>query len=265
MQEKPLKNKTIAITGGSSGIGAKIAFYATKKGAIPILLARSENKLLEVCDHIENETDIRTLTYQLDVSDSDAVRTVFDSILEEVGNIDILVNNAGFAIFDYFCNADLEDIRNMLDVNVYGLMACTRTVLPHMLERGDGQIINIASQAGKVPTPKSTVYAATKHAALGFTNGLRMELARTNIHVTAVNPGPINTNFFNIADRSGEYVKSIRQFILDPDVVAKKVVRAMEKPKREVNVPLTMNVGSRMYQAAPGLLEKIVGKMLDRK
>lgn len=260
-----LENKTIAITGASSGIGAKIAFYAAKKGAIPVLIARSEDKLAEIRDHIKNETGTRAPLFSLDVSDAERIQTVFETIYKEMGGIDILVNNAGFAIFDYFREADLEDIKNMLDVNVFGLMACTRVVLPHMLERNAGQIINVASMAGKVPTPKSTVYAATKHAVLGFTYGLRMELNDTNIRVTTVNPGPINTNFFNIADQSGDYVKSVQQFILEPDVVAKKVVRAMEKPKREINVPFTMNVGSRMYQAAPGLLERIVGKLFDKK
>ncbi|MQM40357.1 hypothetical protein KBTX_04406 [wastewater metagenome] len=231
-----------------------------------MLLARSMDKLEEVRDEIQNETGIHPLIYQLDVSDPDAIKTVFDAIFDEVKEIDILVNNAGFAIFDYFREADINDFKNMLDVNVFGLMACTRIVLPKMLQRrAQGQIINIASLAGKVPTPKSTVYAATKHAVLGFTNGLRMELAGTNVRVTAVNPGPINTNFFTLADPSGDYVKNVRAFILKPDVVAKKVVRSMEKPRREVNMPFAMSAGSRMYQAVPELFEKVVGKIFDRK
>lgn len=266
MPGQSLQNKVVVITGGSSGIGSQIASHVAKKGATPVLLARSKEKLEETRDKIQNESGgMNPLIYPLDVSDSEAVKTIFGRIFTDVGGIDILVNNAGFAIFDYFREADVEEIKKMLDVNVFGLMACTRAVLPQMLERDQGQVINVASLAGKVPTPKSTVYAATKHAVLGFTNGLRMELASTNIHVTAVNPGPINTNFFNIADPTGDYVKSVQRFILQPDRVAKKVVNSMEKPRREVNLPCTMSAGSRMYQAAPGLLEKIVGKMFNKK
>jgi hypothetical protein len=260
-----LKGKTVVITGGSSGIGARIGFYAATKGAVPVLLARSVDKLEKVRDMICDYTGVKPFIHHLDVSDPEAIQTVFEEIFQEVSQIDILVNNAGFGVFDYFHEADLLDLKNMLDVNVFGLMACTRKVLPQMIERNSGHIINVASLAGKVSTPKSTVYAATKHAVLGFTNGLRMELANTAIHVTTVNPGPVNTNFFNIADESGDYAKNMAQFMLEPDLVARKVVRVMEKPKREINVPFTMDAGSRIYQMFPGVAEKFVGKFLNLK
>ncbi|HEX7064352.1 MAG TPA: SDR family oxidoreductase [Bacillales bacterium] len=259
-----LHGKTVVITGGSSGIGARIGLYAANKGAVPVLLARSVDKLEEVRQMIREYTGITPLIYQLDVSDSEDVQTVFDELLESK-QVDVLVNNAGFAVFDFFHQAKLEDLKNMLEVNVYGLMACTRTVLPHMVERNSGHIINVASLAGKVSTPKSTVYSATKHAVLGFSNGLRMELADKAVHVTTVNPGPVNTNFFNIADESGDYVKNVARFMLEPDVVARKVVRAMERPKREINVPFSMSAGSRLYQMFPGTLEKIMGSFLNMK
>lgn len=214
---------------------------------------------------IQDYTGVKPLIHPLDVSDPEAVETVFDEISKEVTQIDILVNNAGFGVFDFFQTADLEDLKNMLGVNVFGLMACTRKVLPQMVERNSGHIINVASLAGKVSTPKSTAYAATKHAVLGFTNGLRMELANTGIHVTTVNPGPVNTNFFNIADQSGDYVKNMAQFMLEPDPLARKVVHAMGKPKREINVPFVLNAGSRIYQLFPGIAEKFVSKFLNLK
>lgn len=260
-----LKGKTVVITGGSSGIGARVGFYAATRGAVPVLLARSVDKLEEVRDMIRDYTDVTPLIHRLDVSDPEAVETVFDEVSQEVDQIDVLVNNAGFAVFDFFREADIKDLKNMLDVNVFGLMACTRKVLPQMVDRNSGHIINVASLAGKVSTPKSTAYAATKHAVLGFTNGLRVELADTNIHVTSVNPGPVNTNFFNIADQSGEYVKNVSQFMIEPDDVARKVVHAIEKPRREINVPFVMDAGSRMVQMFPGITEKIIGRFLNIK
>lgn len=260
-----LKDKTVVITGGSGGIGAKLGLYVANKGAVPILLARSVDKLEEVKKMIQEYTGVEPIIHRLDVSDPEAVNTVFDSILKEVEQVDVLVNNAGFGVFDFFHEADLQDLKNMLDVNVFGLMACTRKVLPQMVERNSGHVINVASVAGKIATPKSTVYSATKHAVLGFSNGLRMELADTDIHVTAVNPGPVNTNFFNIADESGDYIKNVAQYMLEPDDVARKIVGAMEKPKREINVPFVMNAGSRMYQVFPGTLEKVIGKFMKMK
>ncbi|HET7578412.1 MAG TPA: SDR family oxidoreductase [Bacillales bacterium] len=260
-----LKGKTVVITGGSSGIGARIGLYVAKKGAVPVLLARSLAKLEEVRDEIQEKTGIAPVVHRLDVSDPDAIETVFGERLKELDQIDILVNNAGFGVFDFFHEADLQDLKNMLDVNVFGLMACTRKVLPQMVDRNSGHIINVASLAGKIATPKSTVYSATKHAVLGFSNGLRMEVADQNIHVTTVNPGPVNTNFFNIADESGDYVKNVAGFMLEPDDVARKVVRAMEKPRREINVPFAMSAGTRIYQLFPWVTEKMIGKFMKLK
>ncbi|HET7615899.1 MAG TPA: SDR family oxidoreductase, partial [Bacillales bacterium] len=217
-----LLGKTVVITGGSSGIGARIGLQAANKGALPVLLARSEDKLDGVREMIQQYTGVESHTYKLDVSDADAVSSVFDEIFEKLDMIDVLVNNAGFGVFDLFRDADLDDLKKMLDVNVFGLMACTKKVLPRFLVRNEGHIINVASLAGKIATPKSTAYSATKHAVLGFSNGLRMELAETNIHVTTVNPGPVNTNFFNIADKSGEYVKNVEKYMLEPDDVARR-------------------------------------------
>lgn len=265
MPKQSLQHKIVVITGGSSGIGAKIGFHVAQKGAQPVLLARSNDKLDKVSVQIKRKTGIQPLIYQMDVTRPEEVESVFEKILEDTNQIDILVNNAGFGIFDYFRDAKKTEIHDMLEVNVFGSMLCAHKVVGHMLVRDEGQIIQIASQAGKVPTPKSTVYAASKHAILGFINGLRMELDGTSIYVTAVNPGPIRTPFFQRADPSGEYVKNVRNFILDPDKVAEKIVYAMEKPKREVNLPLSMNLGSHLYQIAPGFVGKVVGKMFARK
>lgn len=259
-----LENKNIVITGASSGIGEKIAYKVAELGARPIMLARSKEKLEDICGKIKKNTSQKCIYYQLDVSEYAQVKVVIKQILEEVGQIDILLNNAGFGIFDLFHEAKLEDIENMFKVNVIGLMACTKEVLPSMIENHSGHIINVASQAGKIATPKSSIYSATKHAVLGYTNALRLELADYNIHVTAINPGPIDTNFFTIADKKGIYVKNIQRFMLQPDYVAKKIVDAMLTRKREINLPGWMNVGSVMYALFPSLFERL-GKRAFRQ
>jgi len=262
---KKLINKNIVITGASSGIGEKVALKAAELGARPILIARSLDKIKKLSEQIHQLFFVDCLYYSLDVSHTDQVKVVFQQILKDVQHIDILLNNAGFGKFDSFAEANLDDIKHMFEVNVIGLMAVTKEVLPSMMERNNGHIINIASQAGKLATPKSSGYSATKHAVLGFTNSLRMELAKMNIHVSAVNPGPIETNFFHIADQSGNYVKNVKKFMLQPDYVAEKIVQLMIKPKRELNLPRWMNVGSTLYNLFPRVADKVAGNLLNRK
>ncbi len=244
------------ITGASSGIGERIAYEVAKQKGIPILLARSEEKLADIADRIEQTYGVSCRYERLDVGDVAAVEDTFYKLLQNI-EVDVLVNNAGFGVFRYAEDIDLEEVEDMFRVNVLGLIACVKMVYPQMMRRRSGHIINIASQAGKIATPKSSVYAATKHAVLGFTNSLRMEASRFGVFVTAVNPGPIATNFFAVADASGEYVKNVEKWMLRPDDVARRVVDVMMTPTREVNMPRWMNAGSRLYQLFPALVERI--------
>jgi uncharacterized protein len=260
-----LKNKIIVITGASSGIGLTLAMDVAKKGGMPVLLARSTDKLQKASEEILKTTGVEAPFFTLDVGDNEAVVTVFAQILENYHKIDVLINNAGYAIFDTFLDAKLEDIKGMFDVNVFGLIACTKAVLPAMLKENKGQIINIASQAGKLATPKSSVYSATKHAVLAITNSLRMELVETNIVVSAVNPGPIKTPFFERADVTGNYTKNVEKFMLEPTFVSEKILQLIAKPKRELNLPGWMGIGTTVYLLFPGLVEKFAGKKLNQK
>ncbi|MCM3002376.1 SDR family NAD(P)-dependent oxidoreductase [Priestia koreensis] len=262
---RELKNKVVVITGASSGIGEKVALKAAELGAKPVLIARSVDKLVALSDQIKEKFGTTCTYYQLDVGDFVKVTETFQRIIQEEKTIDILINNAGFGVFDTFYEANFSDIEKMFEVNVLGLMACTKAVLPFMMDRNSGHIINIASQAGKLATPKSSGYSASKHAVLGFTNSLRLELGKTNIAVSAVNPGPIETNFFNIADKSGTYVKNVQQFMLKSDYVADRIIGLMQKPKRELNLPRWMNMGSVLYNLFPRVADKLTGNILNRK
>ncbi|WP_020059469.1 SDR family NAD(P)-dependent oxidoreductase [Bacillus sp. 123MFChir2] len=260
-----LQDKVIVITGASSGIGEELAMQAADQGAIPVLIARTEEKLRELKQKIETTYRTSCHYYVLDVSNEKEVELVFTQVLQDIGSVDILVNNAGFGVFKTFVDASVQEVKDMFDVNVFGLVACTKAVLPYMIERNSGHIVNIASLAGKIATPKSSAYAATKHAVLGFTNSLRMELVNTNITVTAINPGPIDTNFHTIADQSGTYVKSVERYILKPHYVAQQIVKAIETKKREVNLPKWMSLGPIVFSLFPGLFERVAGRSLSKK
>ncbi|WHY84535.1 SDR family oxidoreductase [Neobacillus novalis] len=265
MVKDRLKAKNIVITGASGGIGAEIAKLCAARGANLVLLARSIDKLEQLQSDLQQKYQVNVDVFQLDVSDTNQVEVVFQRIFDTIGDIDILVNNAGFGVFREAHEASIDEIKGMFEVNVVGLMACTSMVLPKMRARRFGHIINIASQAGKIATPKSSVYSATKHAVLGYTNSLRMELADFNVQVTSVNPGPIATNFFTIADEQGTYVKNVQRYMLQPEFVARKVTDSMLTKTREINLPRWMNLGSVVYVLFPRLFERIGKRMLNSK
>lgn len=251
----------IVITGASSGIGALVARYAAERGAYPILAARSMDKLRQVSATISAPH----ACIQLDVTDTDNVNQQFKQLLEQHGHIDILVNNAGFGLFETAMELSLHDYEAMMDVNYMGVVRCTKAVLPAMLERGQGHIVNVASIAGKVGSAKSTAYSASKHAVLGFTNSLRMETAGTGVRISAVNPGPIDTPFFDTADPSGQYKRNLGWFIMPAEKVAKRIIRVMDTQAVEVNMPWLASTGTKLMQLFPRLSSGVASKLLNKK
>lgn len=260
-----IQGKMIAITGASGGLGMEIARHAAKNGANLILMARSYDKLEKLRDELTAKYSIDVYVYGLDVSKREDVEKTFKRIEQEAGVIDVLVNNAGYGVFDHVLDMDLDDAEGMIETNVLGLITCTKLVLPGMVNRRFGHIINIASQAGKMATPKSSVYSATKHAVLGFTNSLRMEMHGKHVYVTSVNPGPIRTNFFNIADKEGTYIKNVDRLMIDPVKLAGRIVDAMITGKREINAPSWMNAGSKIYGLFPRTFETLGRSQFNKK
>ncbi|WP_202078610.1 SDR family NAD(P)-dependent oxidoreductase [Caldalkalibacillus salinus] len=260
-----LKDKYVVITGSSSGLGIAIAEEVLKRGGAPFLMARSTEKLATVSKELENKYDQPVPYTTVDVANYKQVQCAFNEVFERVPHIDVLINNAGFGAFQLFEEADVTQFEDMINVNYLGAVYCVQQVLPHMIENQTGHIINIASQAGKVATPKSSAYTASKFALIGFTNSLRLELIKKNIHVTAINPGPIRTPFFDVADPQGDYVKNVSKYMLSPTAVAKRTVGCIGRPVREINMPLWMEIGSRLFATMPVLMERLLAKRLNQK
>lgn len=260
-----LQNKIVVITGASSGLGKEIAIQSAKAGAIVVLIARNYSKLNKVKNEIEKSCSSKVVSYVCDVSNGEQVEEVFSMISTEVGLVDVLVNNAGFGLFEEAEKLNLLESKRMFDVNVIGMIVCTKKAVPSMIKRKSGHIINIGSQAGKVATPKSSVYSATKHAVLGFSNSLRLELEEYNVYVTTVNPGPIATDFFENADPLGTYVKSVGKYMLKPEEVAREIVASMLVNKREINLPRWMNVGAVIYSVFPKTFEALGKRFFFKK
>jgi Short-chain dehydrogenases of various substrate specificities len=258
------ENKIVAITGASSGLGREIALRFAALGATVILMARNEDKLGQLKKAI-NERKQKAAIYPLDVGCSERVHLVFSSILKRFGRIDVLINCAGFGKFEFADKTSAEDTEAMFRVNALGLIHCVREVLPSMIQRKQGHIVNIASIAGILATPKSSVYSATKHAVIGYSNGLRQEVAHQGISVTVVNPGPVRTPFFKTADPNGHYAASVERFMMDPVFVAAKIVRAVRTRKRELNLPWYMGFGGVLYHLCPRFVERLGGRWMKLK
>lgn len=256
-----LKDKIIVITGASSGIGAITAQMLSQRGAIPILVARSEDKLQQTAAGIQGKYGM----YTCDVRDSLRVEELFAEILDTYGRIDILLNNAGYGKFADFTEMPTDEYEDMMNVNYMGIVRCTKAVIPHMLERGSGQVVNVASMAGKIGSSRAVAYTASKHAVLGFTNALRQELRKSGVIISAVNPGPIATDFFKIADPTGNYVKNVSRMMMTPDHVSSKIVEVMEKGKEEKDLPGLAAFGIRLYGLFPRLADKLTYKAMNRK
>lgn len=260
-----LRKRTVIVTGGSSGLGEQIAYEAAKKGATVIVCARNYEACQNVASKCKELSGTTAYAYKVDMANPDDIET-FSSIIEaKFSTIDVLVNCAGFGLFEEFLEFDFDVVMRMFEVNVLGLMLLTQKIAIRMAMQNEGHIINIASQAGKIATAKSAVYSATKFAVIGFSNALRLELKPVNVHVMTVNPGPIDTAFFDHADASGEYYKSISFMALQPQKLAEKIVSQMGGSRREINEPKYMELAGRFYTLFPTIGDYFASNFFNKK
>ncbi len=191
-----LKGRRAVITGGSSGIGEACARAFAAEGVHLVLAARRAERLERLAAELEETYGIEVLTRGLDVRDREAVEAFVGGLTAPWRSIDILVNNAGLARGLTGLQAgDTADWDEMIDTNLKGLLYVTRAVLPGMVERGSGHVINIGSIAGHEAYPNGNVYCATKHAVAALTRGAGMDLLGTGVRVSSVDPGMVETEF----------------------------------------------------------------------
>lgn len=197
-----LAKKIVCITGASSGIGAACARAFAQHDCDLLLTARRKDRLDELAVSLTKEYGSRIHTIKLDVTDKVEVANVFASLPAEWQRIDILVNNAGLARgLAKLHEGKIQDWEEMIDTNIKGLLYVTRAVLPGMVERNNGHVINLGSIAGHQTYPMGNVYAASKFAVAGLTRGLKMDLLGTAVRVSSVDPGLVQTEFSQVRFR----------------------------------------------------------------
>ncbi|SDT38668.1 NADP-dependent 3-hydroxy acid dehydrogenase YdfG [Maribacter dokdonensis] len=195
--------KTAFITGATSGIGKSTAIHFALKGINLVLCGRRQDRLDALEKELGKEVQIHTLNF--DIRSKETVHAAIASLPSEFSQIDILINNAGNAHgLDTIQDGSIDDWDAMLDINVKGLLYVSKALIPQMIARKSGHIINIGSTAGKEVYPKGNVYCASKHAVDAINQGMRIDLNGTGVRVGAVNPGLVETEFSNVRFKGDE-------------------------------------------------------------
>jgi short-subunit dehydrogenase len=229
----PAADSTALVTGASSGIGREFARQLAERGYGVTLVARRADRLEELAEELRSQHGVRVEVIPTDLTDQVATDRLIDEIAARGLNVEILVNNAGFGIYAPFGSGDLEREYAQLALLIGAVVQLSGSVLPGMLERGRGTIINLSSSAGFQPLPGNVNYAACKAFVLMHSEGLHDELRPQGITVTAVSPGPVRTEFQETS--APLFADRLPGFIwVGPERVARDGLRAAERGKRSV-------------------------------
>jgi len=245
-----LEGSVVVVTGASSGIGRATAVAFAARGATVVCSARREERLKELVEEIEGRGG-RARAVACDVSEWEQVQRLATNVREEFGRCDVLVNNAGVPGGGPFAELSLEQIESVTRINFMGVLYCTKAFLPMMLEAGRGHVVNVASLAGRFAVPGASVYTATKHAVVAFSEALHYEVSERGLRVTAVNPGLVATEGFPHQDA---LAKGRRGLVMRPERIADVIVRVVETGKApEVSVPRWLSALQAVRILAPPL------------
>jgi len=234
-----LKNKVALVTGASSGIGYATAIGLSKAGAHVAVGARRVERLKDLENEISESRGAEILVHALDVTNRANCNSFVDAAVKKWGTVDILVNNAGLMPLSFFKNNKFDEWEQMIDVNLKGVLYCTSAVIPHMLQKESGHIVNMSSVAGRLVFAGGTVYCATKHAITAYSEGLRIEFSpRSKIRVTCIEPGAVSTELLEtITDESmTRFIEASKKMeSLQAHDIADAILYAVQAPSH-VNV-----------------------------
>ncbi|WP_407429866.1 3-ketoacyl-ACP reductase [Arcticibacter sp.] len=222
-----IKGKIALVTGAGKGIGRAIALALADEGVHVGLIARTESDLQRLANEIEAK-GVKSAMAVADVSSIDSVSTAVAEIQQALGNVDILINNAGIAKFGKFLDLEPEEWEAQLKVNLFGVYYVTRSVIPQMIERKTGDIINISSTAGLKGAATTSAYSASKFALLGLTDSLMQEMRKHNIRVTALTPSTVVTDLA----KSSNLINNNEERVMHPEDLAELIISQLKLNRR---------------------------------
>jgi len=249
----------ILVSGASSGIGAATAHLFASHGYRVVMAARRIERLVELAAEIRQEGG-QALPVQTDISRLEEIQALVQTALENYGQIDLLFNNAGFGRLDWLEKLDPQsDVQALLQVNLLGQIWMTQAVLPHMIARRQGHIINMDSVAGLIATPTYSLYAASKFGVRGFSQALRREVGIYGIHVSAIYPGGVDTEFSQRARiRRKTGVSTPAWLRLSAEDVAQSVLSLARRPRRMLVIPRLMLLAVWANALFPGVVDWVI-------
>lgn len=262
------KNQIVWITGASSGIGEALVYAFAAAGAKVVLSARRKEELERVFK-TSGLSGENALILPLDVENASTFDDAVKSILAKFGQIDVLINNAGISQRAATIDCSMDVYRRLFEINFFGVVALTKAVLPHFLERKKGHFVITSSVMGKLGTPKRTGYASSKHALHGFFDSLRAEIWQDNVLVTLVCPGYIKTNIsLNALNANGQKharMDGNQEQGLDADYCAAKILNAIANKKEEVYIGgARERLGLYLKRFLPTVLSKMVKQEMPK-
>ena len=237
------KNKTVVLTGASSGIGYSLAKLLPKENCSIALLSRRENKLNDLLNDLKT-SGVQVRAYKCDVGTSDEVRNIFSQVLNDFGKIDIAILNAGASSRADVSKYSSSTAKEIFEANTFGIINCVEQLLPDFMKRKEGVIIGVSSLAESRGFPKSGFYNASKAAATLLLESLRIELKPYNIKVMIVKPGFVKTP---MTDKNEFHMP----FLMDADKAAKIILNGIKKEKKIIQFPFTTVIGSKIVKFMP--------------
>ena len=252
------------ITGASKGIGRELAIALAKRKFNVLLVARSEDILKELAEELAKKYQVKAYYKAIDLSEPNADKALYDWSIEQNFPVSFLVNNAGYGLWGPFETLSLADQQNMVQVNTVLPVNLAYRFLPLLKKNAPGYILNVASTAAYQAVPKLTLYAATKAFIVLFSRGLRIELKKSNVSVTCLSPGPVDTGF---VDRAGLHAvqELANRFSMSADKVAEFAVKATLNKKTEVIPGFTNWLGAFLNRIFPkSIIELVVGSIYNK-
>jgi len=245
------RERVAIVTGASSGIGRQLALDFAARGARLVIAARRAELLAETARACE-AVGVAVEAVAGDLGERAVVESLAERALARFGRIDVVVNNAGIPKHKQIYHVTADEVDYVMRVNFLAPAYLTLAALPAMLRRGEGWIVNVSSAAGKLPPPREAVYAASKYALNGFTEGLWLDLAGSNVHAAVVVVGPIDTEIWQKVDEPAAY----RGRRYPPSAVSRAVFRAIERRRHEVWVPWHLRLAWGLRIFLPGVFRR---------
>jgi len=255
-----MKDKVVWITGASSGIGKACAEICSRQGAKVILSARKEEKLKAVADQLPGESFI----LPMDVAETQHTSSKTQEAIQHFGQVDVLINNAGISQRGYVKDTELEVDRRLFEVNFFGNIAVTKALLPHLMERGNGNIAVISSIAGKLATAGRSTYAASKHALHGYYDALRAEVTDEGIGVHLICPGYVKTdisiNALNSDGSTHGVMDPNQEAGISAEDCASAIISAISCGKKELHIGKMEKVAVQIRKVSPSWYHNFILK-----